>query len=161
MIAIEMMHRDLGETFGSMEERLADIGITLINPADILTDVFKDESVLELSKICRIENSQYSMFSGKKSWDYFGTMMDKPYITGYYRDCVGKSVDVANTIIIRNILNKSVNMKLDLKLCAYDDTEMCFICEDPNLVLDKDIFESVVIRAFGRQFEVNPVVKVF
>jgi hypothetical protein len=156
IIALDMMYRELGETLQSMEEKLSNIGITVINPSIELTKHFEDNA-LNLSKILRISDSSYCSADGREIYDYFG---QKTFKCDYYRDVVGYSVKRALTIITSSIIRVLNSHGIKYKLCSISESGIYFIT-DSDEELDKIISESAVVRAFGRKFEVKPKVTVF
>lgn len=156
IIALDMVYRELGETLVSMEEKLEDIGITVIHPSCELTKHF-DENALNLSKVLRISNSSYCSADGREIYDYFG---QKAFKSDFYRDVVGYSVKRALTIITSSILKVLNSHGIKYKLCSISESGIYFIT-DTEVEIDKIINESAVVRAFGRKFEVKPKVTVF
>lgn len=159
IMAFDMMYRDLGITTELMEEKLYDIGITTIVPSEMITSIFND-SALTLSKILKIEDSPYASDNGKLSWDYF-CVLEEAFTSKEYKDCVGKSVDIAIAIISKSIINNFIKENIKFKICALNEDGLYFLISDyENKNLD-NVFESVVVRAFGRNFEVKPEVTIF
>lgn len=163
IIAFEMMFRDLGETHKSIEEKLINVGITTLEPSNVLTQ-FIDGSPLDYSKFMKIGDSPYATIDGKMSWDYFSSSTkngDKAFTSGMYRECVGRSVDIANMIIMKNVVNNLNINKAKYGLCAINEDGIYMVINNADSIDMSSIFESVSVRAFGRMFEVVPNIEIF
>lgn len=157
-IAAEIMYRDLDETMESMEEKLADVGITGIYPVDMLLKHF-DADILNLSRIYKIGDSPYYTRDTKYIYEYFGK---KRFKTPYYRDCIEYSIRHAIGIIVDALMNKLSATGLKYSLCGANESGIYFIVDcDNDIDIDNILNESAVVRAFGRRFEVKPKVTVF
>lgn len=158
IIALDMIYRDLGESMESMETKLDNLGITGIYPDSELLKYF-DENIYELSKQLKISDSPYASKDKKNNIEYFGR---KRFDGKYYRDMVEYSIKHALTIITKSILFKLSGFNIDFKLFSISDSGVYFITtyEDKKLV-ESTVSESIVVRAFGRKFEVKPRITMF
>lgn len=158
IIALDMIYRDLGESMESMETKLDNLGITGIYPDNELLKYF-DENIYELSKQLKISDSPYASKDKKNNIEYFGR---KRFDGKYYRDMVEYSIKHALTIITKSILFKLSGFNIDFKLFSISDSGVYFITtyEDKKLV-ESTVSESIVVRAFGRKFEVKPRITMF
>lgn len=163
LIAFEMMHRDLGYESSDIEEMLKNIGILAISDSNIFNEIIKTDEPLSMSKIYRIGNSIYATADGKLSYDYFGTIAeeDKSFKSGYYKDCVERSVDIAICILTKSIIDALALNKIRFQICSLNEDGLYFMVDNTkNLEMSK-IFESVAVRVFGRKFEVKPEIEIF
>lgn len=160
-IAFDMMYRDLDHTMEEIEDKLSDIGIATITPVSKLIDLMDGESPLRLSKVLRIGDSPYASDDGKLSWDYFSTAADEAFTSHKYCDCVGRSVDVAIVHLVKDIIDKFNEKSIKFKICALNETGLYFMVDETYKSNVQKVFDSVIVRAFGRKFEVQPKVTVF
>lgn len=166
-IAYDMMYRDLGETHQSMEDKLSDIGIATVYPISRLLEGLDGESPVAMSQYMKIGDSPYASDNGKLSWDYFYSIVNSggSFNTGKYRDCVGRSFDITSVIIAKLVLSSLLRVKLKAQLCAVNTDGIYLIVNDSLDKLDSldlnNLFDTVVIRAFGRKFETKPKVRIF
>lgn len=163
IIAFDMMYRDLGYSFQDMEEALKDVGIVAITPAARLLGLL-DESPVSLSKHLRIGDSPYATCDGKMAWDYFGLAEQdgsSAFSSGRYIDCVGYSLDVALSIINMHILKTLHSANITVGLCAINENGIYYLADKLSSQKVADTADSVVVRAFGRRFEVIPKVEIF
>ena len=156
IISIELMYREFGETFKSMEEKLKDIGIISIVGSERITGLF-DDRVYELSRSFKVSDSPY--LSGDKSTieEYFGRVGFK---TQRYREPVDHSVLHALTIIFGELSSNIINIGIDYKIAAIN-TKGIYLLADNSEKIMEIVKEKVVVRAFGRQFVVNPDIRVY
>lgn len=161
IIALEVMYRDLGETFQSMEAKLKDIGITSIVNCNQLLRYFEDGAYI-LSKSLRVGDSPYCSFDGRAISEYFGR---KEFKTGRYRECIEYSVQHALVLILGKLTEKLTLNNINYKICSISDSGIYIMSEDKvqydTNKIENVLKEDVVIRAFGRQFLVNPVIDIF
>lgn len=160
-IAFDMMYRDLDHTMQEIEDKLSNIGMATITPVSTLISLMDGESPLRLSKILRIGDSPYASSDGKLSWDYFSTAADEAFTSGKYCDCVSRSVDVAIVHLVRDIIDKFNENNIKFKICALNETGLYFIIDESSKSNIQRVFDSAIVRAFGRKFEVRPKVTVF
>lgn len=158
IIAFEIMYRDLGETLQSMEEKLSDLGITGVHPSYRIMQYIED-SPYDMSKIFKIGSSPYYVQDIDAIFEYFNT---KRFKAEYYRECVEYSVKHALAIITKRLLEKFVAFNAEYKLCAVSDSGIYIITPASDVNINNIILnESVIVRAFGRHFEVKPEVTIF
>lgn len=170
IIAFDMMYRDYDCKLSDIENDLKSCSIMAPNPAHIIMDVIKkythDEDIVTMASAMRIGNSPYATPDCAMAWDYFGTAHrngEKAFECKYYHDAVYRSLDVANAIIVSNILSKFISYNISFKICGVDTENMYFIVGN-DAVTDNNkasIFEPVTVRTFGRLFEVKPVINFF
>lgn len=157
VIALDMAYRDLGETNESIEEMLDEVGVTGIYPASILLSNF-EPNIFEVCKTLIVDDSPYRASDLKITQEYFGI---ESFKSKYYSDCLEYSAKHALAIIASNLLGKLVNSKVKFSLCSVSTSGIYVIIHDNNTDIADKIKESVVVRAFGRRFEVHPRITVF
>lgn len=157
IIAFEMMHRDLGETHETMEEKLKDVGIIAINDSSVITKHFTDNSIFELSKSLLISDSPYIVHGRNRIVDYFGRSEFK---LNRYKDVVSHSCKSVMALIVEYILNKCVSNGVKFKLCNISDTGI-YIIVNSYKELENQLYENIYIRTFGRKLEVVPKIQIF
>lgn len=161
IIAFEIMVRDLGETHDSIEELLKNCGIIGFETASLLTDFFKEngDKIYELSKSMKIGETPYYSYNTKKVHDYFSS---KEFKTKEYRDVVEYSCRYANTIIANTIIKNSLHCNIDIKLIMLNATGITFILNATDEVnIKNNIIDEISVRAFGRQFKIEPGIQIF
>ena len=163
IIAFEMMHRDLGETHESMEEHLKDIGVLSISPANKITDLFDGESPVSMSRYMRIGSSPYATDNGKLSWDYFYSAGGEQtaFKSHTYKECTDRTFDIITLILTKSILSNLFKCGVTAEVCAVD-TDGMFILTDKDISSSLGKYlDTVVVRVFGRKFEVCPKIRTF
>ena len=163
LIAFEITHRDFGVESEDIEEGLKDVGLLTISNIDLIQRYYNEEDPLKMSKVFRIGDSQYASKNGNLSYDYFGTALDdgEPFTSGYYRDCVGRSIDVAICIIVKQLIDAFVNNGIYFQICSLSEDGLYFLVENQQTKNVQDCIENIVVRAFGRRFEIQPGVEIF
>ncbi len=158
IIALEIMYRDLGESMSSMEDKLSSLGITGIYPDTELLKYF-DENIYTLSKKLKIGDSPYVSKDGRNSIEYFGK---KKINSKFYNGIVSYSIRHAMSLITKALMAKLNGTNIEFKLCSISESGIYFLINNPNTVdIDEVVNESVIVRAFGRKFEVKPKIVVF
>lgn len=163
IIAFDMMYRDLDDTFESMEKKLESIGIVSICDKDNILK-YLTESAVDASKYLKIGDCPYASCDGKLSWDYFSVMAkgnNKAYNSGKYIDCVGKSIRIAETLITGNIINKLTSTNTKYSIAAINEDGIYLLIENYSGWAISNAVESIIVRAFGRKFEVIPEINIF
>lgn len=165
IIAFEMIYRDYGYDLPDIEKELADIGVVTISSADRILDIFKTEDMtpIQCSQIYKIGDSPYSTFNGKLSWDYFNTAASDgdAFSSGRYKECVERSINVGIDIIAKSIIEKFNDSNIQFKICAMNEDGLYFMMKPSDARKVQNIIDSVVVRAFGRKFEVKPKITIF
>ena len=164
IIAFDMMHRDLGYETSEIDKKLDHIGIATIVDGKELIDFINtnDADVLDDSKVFKIGDSPYASLDGKLSWDYFGTAYQnsrEAFQSGKYAECVGQSIDVAVSILNKNIIEKLAAANIKFSICHLSENGLFYLVEDSAKIkelISSKYFESAVIRSFGRRFEIYP-----
>lgn len=163
LIAFEMMYRDIGETHESMEERLKNIGILTVSPSRIITDIFDGESPVEMSRYMKISDSPYATDNGRLSWDYFYSAGGEQtaFQSMTYKECTDKTFEIITLILTKSILGNFIKCGIQAQVCAID-TDGFYIISTPDSreAIEKNL-DSVVVRIFGRKFEVKPKIRTF
>lgn len=163
IIAFEMMYRDLGLTMKEMEDNLAHIGIATVVDSIELTK-FIEEPALKLSQVLRIGDCPYASQDGSLAWDYFGlkaTCSNNAFTSGKYKDCVGLSINIAISLINKSILENLIDRSDGVDICALNSNGFYYRIKGIDELDIKSIFEPVIVRAFGRKFEVKPKITIF
>ena len=164
IIAFDMMHRDLGYETNEIDKKLDHVGIATITDASEILDIINENEsdILDSSKIFRIGDSPYATLNGKLAWDYFGTAhkdFKEAFSSGKYADCVGQSIGVAVSVLNKYITEKLVAAGIKFNICYLGESGLFYLVEDSTKVKDliaQKYFETVVVRSFGRRFEIIP-----
>lgn len=158
-IAFDMMYRDIDEklTLKYMNQQLEDVGITGVYPIEMLLKHCPDDAFL-LSKQLRVGNSPYKEMDTRNMLDYFSR---KRFNGKYYRDSVSYSARYAYTVLAKSVLNKLIKSGEECRLISVSDSGICFATQCEDSKIQNLLGESVVIRAFGRRFEVKPKLIIF
>ena len=167
ILAFEMMHRDMGLETMEVDSMLDDVGIATVVPSEkIISIVDKNcPDILDCSKKFMISDSQFASPYGRLSWDYFGFAHNEfeAFKSGRYADCVGYSIDAAASIINRSIIEKLLSTGVDFNICYLGEYGLHYMIDgsvNVQNLIDRKCFDSVIIRSFGRRFEVNPKITV-
>ena len=106
-----------------------------------------------------VGDNQYTDISknlGKKYINYFGKHID----TKYYRDIIQSSIDTAMLIILTHSLDR-VKRNCSIEFLGIIDDRIYFNTDMSNIELNDTIMERVLVRAFGRYFEIQPKVEIY
>lgn len=147
IIAFELMHRDLGETHESLEEKLKDVSIIRTHDSELLVRHFKD-SPYKLSRELKIEKSPYIDYNNTNILEYF---LSRRFNLGYYKNVISYSCRKAMSLIVGNYASR----KSGIKLYSLSDTYIYI----SNIPIDL-VSDSISIRAIGRLFEIKPKLSV-
>lgn len=168
LIAYEIMHRDIGDindenidiTMSEIEKRLDDIGIISINDFSILKErFFKSYSPYKYSKMFKVNESPYIDLDKKKIKDYFG---HKEFDIDKYYDVVDYSTKHAMALIFKGLTETKLLNNFNWKLVAINNDRIVLILNvDDDFNIEERLSNSVVVRVFGRRFEVAPEIKVY
>lgn len=161
IIAFEIMSRDLGETHDTVEKLLSNCGIIGFEPASLLTDYFKSngDQIFKLSKSMRIGETPYYSYETKKMHDYFSS---KEFKTKEYKEVVDYSCRYANTIVMNTIIKNSLHSGTEIKVIMVNATNIAFVVSTTDEVnIKQNIIDEVSVRAFGRQFKIEPDIQIF
>ena len=164
IILFEMMYREFGYTLKSMEEILKHIGIvTVVSDSEIMSCI--PENIVNLSKSMSITDSPYATVDHKMAWDYFSHIsLDesvKAFTSGYYRDCTTRSINLANTIIVRDMAEALEKSNIDFGIISVNEDGLYISINNEDEDIVKENIDSISVRAFGRKFEVKPKIKVY
>lgn len=160
IIAADMIYRDLGYSTEDMEEKLSDVGITGVYPADRLLQIFGEDDPLALGMIMRIEDTQYKSVNSQHFKSYFNTGDKFDDIkTKYYKDIITPSCKIAMSLLSSSVFNILNSKGIEFKLVSVNNKGIYIIVSDANAT--KVPKEHAIIRAFGRMFEVTPKLVVF
>lgn len=157
LIAFDMMYRDLGFTREDIEEKLSNIGLTSISPASIILNLLEGESAIEDSSFMKIESSPYATTDAAMCNDYFNIKM---FDSGNYKDCVDFSCRYAMTAIASDVLQIINTECSNYNLCSISNNSIYIMLPDNVIRNIKDKIEQVVIRVFGRKFNVMPNISI-
>lgn len=164
IIAFDMMYRDLGYDLEDIEKQLEHVGIAAVVGDNQIMPIMDGDSPVDLSKVFKMGDSPYASADCKMSWDYFGTAAlpgEEAFDTGRYRDCVGRSIEFAICLILKELIERFNDNSLKFRICALNEDGLYFMVDNLNSVDIYNIIDSVVVRAFGRRFEVKPNIIVF
>lgn len=162
LIAFEMMYRELGYSTEDIEKKLKDVGISVISGAEIVKE-FIDEDAINFSQVCKISSSPYASEDGSLAWDYFFTAMDesRAFEKKRYKEPVERSIDVAIDIIAKQIMDNFILNKVKFQICSMSADGLYFLIDDIDNDKIYEIAEPVIVRIFGRKFEVKPKIEIF
>lgn len=151
IIAFEMMHKDMGYSHRDMEEILKDYGIITQHQANVLEKLVKLEEPYKMSKIYKINKSNYRQEEDNAIFDYFQNTL-------FYTDCYEKPVEYscryAISFILDNLLDLLREYNVPFTLCASDDISITFLIDkDKAKEFMKAATEPITVRAFGRLFD--------
>ena len=147
-IIYDLVYREYGETFNSMEKKLEHIGIGGVYPIDMLTKNIADN--IYSARELMIEDSPYYNKEYKEMHEYFGKKIFKGK---YYREVIEYSIRHAQTIIAANIANDLISKDINARLISMDYNGISFGIENGSKYIDDILDKSVSIRVFGRRFE--------
>ena len=160
IIAADMMYRDLGYSTEDMEERLLDVGITGVYPANRLLKIFDEDDILALSNLLKIGDTQYKSLNANRYKCYFNTDDELSDIkTSYYKDIVNPSCKIAMSLLSNSVFNILNKASIQFKLVSVTNSGICIIVSDKDV--DRIPKEHAIVRAFGRLFEVIPNLTIF
>lgn len=158
IIAYEIAYTDFDVSIDDIEEVLKDVGIITIYPRKILSKLI-DEKTYEKSLVMRIGDTPYLAPNKKTIYSYFG---DELTNDGKYFRVINESCSTAISIIVENILNKINRMGYNIKIYGVFEDSVYFMLPDGrSKEIEKELSEPVIVRAFGRKFEVTPKVQVY
>lgn len=158
-MAFDMMYRDInvGTTLKEIDTKLEEVGITGVYPVAELLKHCQDDAFM-LSKQLRVGSSPYKEQDTHKIIDYFS----RQHFDGkYYRQAVDYSARYAYTVISKGIMNKLGRSGEECRLISITDSGIYFATNCDEDKLHNLLGESVVVRAFGRRFEVKPKIIFF
>lgn len=158
LIAYEIMYKDYGDSFSTLENKLSNLGIITVYPYTTLENIVPND-VYDMSKVMKVEESPYLMHGDSGMCTYFGAeVRDKTY----YRDVVDISCREAILIILTSLLLKLQDLSIKFNLCGLSDSGFYLLldCSD-EYNIEHLVKENVIVRAFGRKFEVEPSVQIY
>lgn len=158
IIAFEITHRDFGFSTEAVEKELSHISSVMAYSCDELNSLM-EWSEYRYSITMMIGDSPYMSADKKTVRDYFGNPLDTDK---YYRSVIESSREIAVDIIVQNLLGRAQQKRLQVYLAGVYEDSIYFIVPDSVAeVATQDFMESVVIRAFGRKFEVPPRIQLY
>lgn len=161
IIAFEFMYKELDETHESIEELLKDCGIISAEDPLVILNKFKEnnDNVFELSKSMKVSDTPYMSVDDLELHDYFNT---KVFKTDRYKEVVEYSCKYAATLIANRLLQNLNLNRIKYKLLAINPTNIVLIIDKIENKEDYTNFlESIIIRVFGRKFEVKAKLELF
>lgn len=159
MLALILGHRDLDFNTKAIDEELTKQGCVLHGVAkpSTLYDITIPNAYNELVEL-RIDNTQYCVYKNQQPThiSYFNQTLE----TDTYKEMLTKSINYAITVILEDVLDhlpENANLELIgiLEDRIYYNTDMT--TEDIHKYLSK----SVLLRAFGRNFEITPSLELY
>ena len=167
IIAYELVHEDLCETFESMEKKLQDVGVGKVHEADKITKWFNDEDILKIAKELLIGDSPYADYDSHFINDYFNVNRFPIYTNNsisssrvnkhnHYKEVIEYSCKHAMSIIICSIIKTIARSEMNVVVTGYDEYTICAVVSDNDKEEFPKILNDIVIRAFGRKFRVEP-----
>lgn len=168
LIAFELMYRDIGDTDDSngvitheiIEDKLKDVGIISINSFNTIKErFFKNYSPYVYSKMFKVKDSPYIDLEKKKIRDYFG---HKEFDIDRYYEVVDYSTNHAMALVFKGLTKTKLLNNFKWKLVAINNNRIVLILDvDDDFNITERLSNSVVVRVFGRRFEVTPNIKVY
>lgn len=159
VIALELTHNEFELSEHMADESMQDIGLLASYPASRLLNLVGEKAIFEKSRGLRISSSRYSSPERKYNLTYF---MSKLKYDPTYRRIVEDSADNSISIILYNILTKAAANKYNVKIMGvFSDSIALAIPKEKSKEIEDELAVGVIIRSFGRKFEVYPKVRVF
>lgn len=158
IIATELAYRDLDFTNEFIENELKDIGLITIYDSKVLQNII-DDRAYDKVMVMRIGDTAYMAPNRKEIYTYFGDSLE---YDGAYRKVLTESCNTAISIIVMNLLSKINSMGADAKVYAvFEDSVYFSVPDGRNADIEQVLTTPIVVRAFGRKFEVNPKVQIY
>jgi len=158
IIATELAYRDLDFTNEFIENELKDIGLITIYDSKVLQNII-DDRAYDKVMVMRIGDTAYMAPNRKEIYTYFGDSLE---YDGAYRKVLTESCNTAISIIVMNLLSKINSMGADVKVYAvFEDSVYFSVPDGRNADIEQVLTTPIVVRAFGRKFEVKPKVQIY
>lgn len=160
LLALQIAHRDLDFNTKDIDKKLIENGYSLssIYGTSGLFDITMHNAYDEAIGL-KIGDTQYTDISksnGKQYINYFGKVID----TEYYRDVIQSSIDTAMLMILTHCLDK-VKRNCSIEFMGIIDDRIYFNTDMSNSELEDSIIDRILVRAFGRYFEIQPKVELY
>lgn len=158
LISFEIIYKDLELTNAHIETLLKDIGIIAIYDYKLIESIIESKTY-DKGMVMRIGESSYVMPDRKSACTYFG---EKVNINGWYRPIIEESCNTAMSIIVQNVLGKLGSLDSDIRICGiFEDSAYFLLPNGKSEQIEEVLNTSVVVRTFGRKFEVKPKVQMY
>jgi len=158
LISLEIVYKDLDMTNAHIETLLKDIGIITIYDYKVI-EALVESKTYDKSMIMRIGESSYVMPDRKSACTYFG---EKVNINGWYKPIIEESCNTAISIIVQNVLGKLSVLDSSIRIYGiFEDSAYFLLPNGKSEQIENILNTSVVVRTFGRKFEVKPNVQMY
>lgn len=152
-LAFEIAYRDFGVSIEDIENKLSEVSIVGLYGADILRDVV-EEKAYEHTLGMMIDDTPYMLADKSGMLDYFGNCIETDK---FYRGVIENTRSIAMSIIMQEVLSKASKAGIKMKIAGVFETSVYLILPDgKNEDTAKILSDSVVLRTFGRKFEIQP-----
>lgn len=164
-LALELMYRDIGETHDTIEKKLDGYGIVgIYDIKDLFRELKTKNKLYELSSKKIINSSPYIRADGKSVTDYFNiidVIIDK-YGRTRYRKVVEFSVRHAILISLLELQERLNKEQIQFKVSTITEFGIDLVVNDrTDKNINKIIDVTMVVRVFGRKFEIKPRVQIY
>lgn len=158
LMTFEISYRDFGYTMDEVEDKLKGLSSLAVYPMSKIEELL-DKNEYEVGLSLMVEDTPYISvdISGNNKndmYDYFGNLVDE---SKYYTNMLKSSRDIIMSIILTNILGRILEAGKGVEILGVFESGI-------SLRVDSDIsklIDTVVIRVFGRKFEVEPKVEIY
>lgn len=159
VLALQMGHRDLDFSTKEIDSALTDKKITLHGLSDIsiLYELTTRNAYDELINL-RIDQTPYHIAG--KNGKYFINYFSKPLEGDTYKEALGSTIAQAFVIIIEQILEQ-IPTSANLELLGIIDDNIYFNTDMPIDEVMHYLANDLLVRAFGRNFEIIPSVTIY
>lgn len=154
VLALEIVYRDLGISFKSMENKLKDISIIGVNDIAKL----KNEITLpdcEVMRSFRVEQTDYQSKHTNELVDYFGNNVGEDIL---YNKALQSSYNQAMSIITTSIISNANKLNLDMNIVSVLEDRIYLSNASSKL---RECIETICLKVFGRLFEIVPEIVIY
>lgn len=154
LIALQIAHRDLDFETKEIDKMLTESGHSLssVHSPSKLFELTVEEPYKEAIELM-IGDTQYTDMNktrGRHYIDYFGKYIN----TKYYRDIINSSIQTSMLLIVLNSL-EGIRRGCSVEFLGIVGDRVYFNTDMSNMELRNCLMDRVVVRAFGRYFEIE------
>lgn len=159
ILALQIGHRDLDFNTKAIDQQLLDnkIGLHGLSDVQILYELTTNNAYAELVEL-RMDQTPYHVAS--KHGQYFTNYFGKPLNGDTYRESLTSTNTYANAIILEQLLEQ-IPVHSNLELLGVLGDSFFFNTDMSNEEVHKYLATSLLVRAFGRNFEILPSVTIY
>ena len=159
IIAFEISYKDFGVNEEDIEDKLKDIGIITQYKSEVLKSVLTECGTFDKMLNMRVEDTIYMSSDKKSLYTYY---MDKVLSDKTYRKVAEETAYTTMSIITQNLLSRASSLGLGIKLGGvFEDSIVIILPDGRNARIESELNISVIVRAFGRKFVVEPKIQVY